>query len=185
MALLAICCFFPLFSLNPFSYDASWVFIGFPGTFDETGFKFALPAMINIGSLLIIYFAYRIYSSKRPNPFPQNGALFNLACNEWHFDKIYDKFIVKPVLALGLACFWTDRRIIDGFINLFAKAALLLSKVAAFIDRRIIDGFINLLVQLVRGIGNFARRFQGGKVQYYLYSMLVVLLVLFILGTFI
>jgi len=130
---------------------------------------------------MVLYFAYNIYLNRIANPFRQSGAIFNLACNEWYFDKIYDKFIVKPVLALGLACFWTDRRIIDGFINLFAKAALLLSKVATFTDRKIIDGFINLLVQLVRGIGNFARRFQGGKVQYYLYSMLVVMLVIFIL----
>jgi len=33
----------------------------------------------------------------------------------------------------------------------------------------------------VQSIGNFARKFQNGKVQYYLYSMLLIVLVLFIL----
>ena len=47
-------------------------------------------------------------------------------------------------------------------------------------DRNIVDGFLNLLVNAVRTIGNFARRFQGGKIQYYLFSMLVIILALFI-----
>jgi NADH-quinone oxidoreductase subunit L len=58
-----------------------------------------------------------------------------------------------------------------------------LSKVAAWIDHHIIDGFLNLLTDIVAAIGNFARKFQGGKVQYYLYSMLVIILALFILKT--
>jgi NADH-quinone oxidoreductase subunit L len=187
LALLAVCCFFSLFSQNPFSFESSWLFGGLStaGSAGASAGYGIIPVGVTIISLLVLWFAYIVYSGRRANPFPQKGAIFNLACNEWYFDKIYDKFVIQPILVLGLACFWTDRRIIDGFIVLFAKAALLLSKVATFIDRYIIDGFINLLVQLVRGIGNFARRFQGGKVQYYLYSMLVVLLVLFILKTFI
>jgi NADH-quinone oxidoreductase subunit L len=183
LALLAICCFFPLFSQNPFSFESSWLFGGLStaGSAGASGIYTIIPAGVTIISLLVLWFAYAVYSGRRANPFPQKGALFNLACNEWYFDKIYDKIIIKPILVLSRACFWTDRRIIDGFIVLFAKAALLLSKLATLIDRYIIDGFINLLVGLVRAIGNFARRFQGGKVQYYLYSMLVVMLVIFIL----
>lgn len=182
LALLAICCFFPLFSLNPLSFENSWLVAGFPQSISGTGLlPTILPLLLNIVSLLVIYFAFAIYSGKRTNPFPQSGALFNLACNEWYFDRIYDRLIIKPILLLSRACFWIDRRVIDGFIILFASAALACSKVAVFTDRYIIDGFINLLVRLVRGIGNFARRFQGGKVQYYLYSMLIAMLVIFIL----
>lgn len=181
--LLAACCFFPLFSLNPFSYDASWVYKGFPGISDDTGFAIVLPGVINIGGLLIIYFSYAIYTGKRANPFPQQGALFNLACNEWYFDDIYNKIIVKPLVILSRATFWFDRRVIDGFVSVLARAGIALSKLSSWFDRHIIDGFLNLLVAIVRGIGNFARRFQGGKVQYYLFSMLVVILILFILKT--
>jgi NADH-quinone oxidoreductase subunit L len=81
--------------------------------------------------------------------------------------------------------FWWDRRIIDGFIHTLAKTGMALSKLAAWTDQHIIEGFLNLVVAVVQSIGNFARRFQGGKVQYYLYSMLVVILVLFILKTLI
>jgi len=184
LILLSICCFFPFFSLNPFSQDGSWVYNGFLGALDETGFAIVLPAVINIGSLLVIYFAFAIYAIKWSNPFRQQGAFFNLSFNEWYFDDIYQNAIVKPILNTSLVTFWFDRRVIDAFIVLFAKMSVGLSKLAAWTDRNIIDGFLNLLVKAVRAIGNFARMFQGGKVQYYLFSMLAVILAIFILKTF-
>ena len=74
---------------------------------------------------------------------------------------------------------------IDGFIHAVAYAGMSLAKAAMWTDRYIIDGFLNLIVAVVQSIANFARRFQGGKVQYYIYSMLVVILVIFILTTLI
>jgi len=184
LALLAICCFFPLFSQNPFSYQHSWLFNGLstsPQPEAVDSYHNIVPLAVNVVGIMVLYFAYNIYLGRTANPFPQNGPIFNLTCNEWYFDRIYDKLIIKPILLISRACFWIDRRVVDGFIVLFASAALACSKVAVFTDRYIIDGFINLLVKLVRGIGNFARRFQGGKVQYYLYSMLAVMLLIFIL----
>jgi NADH-quinone oxidoreductase subunit L len=43
-----------------------------------------------------------------------------------------------------------------------------------------VDGVLWLAAKLVQYIGNFARRFQGGKVQYYLYSMLLAVIAVFI-----
>jgi len=132
-----------------------------------------------------MYGAYVIYIKRKDNFFPQTGFLFRLSFNEWYFDKIYNKIIVKPIFALSRSIFWFDRNIIDGFINLLAKTGLIISKVCAWTDRYLIDGFLNLLVAIVESIGNFARKFQGGKVQYYLFSMLVIILALFILKSFI
>ena len=185
MALLALGCFFPLFSANPLSAGHSWLLGGFQrGGAGEGGFAFLVPAGVTIFSLPVIYYAWAIYTNRRANPFPQRGILFDIACREWYFDAIYERVIIKPILFLGRACFWTDRRVIDGFIILFAKLALAFSRLAAFTDREIIDGFINLLVKLVRGIGNLVRLFQGGRVQYYLYSMLMAIAAIFILKIF-
>jgi NADH-quinone oxidoreductase subunit L len=85
------------------------------------------------------------------------------------------------VLALSRAVFWFDRTVIDGIIHLLARAGIISAKIADWTDRYVIDGFLNLLAAIVNLIGNFARRFQGGKVQYYLFSMLVIILALFIL----
>lgn len=85
------------------------------------------------------------------------------------------------MLALTRSVSWTDKYVIDGFIHLLRNIILWLSKLTAWTDKYIIDGFLHLLVSIVQGIGNFARNFQSGKIQYYLFSMLAILLALFIL----
>ncbi|MEO6630466.1 MAG: NADH-quinone oxidoreductase subunit L, partial [Mucilaginibacter sp.] len=177
---------FPIFSFNPFSYEHSWLYHGMfqPGAAAGGGlFHVIVPVGVNVFSILVIYAAYTIYAKRKVSPFSQNNALYRLSANEWYFDAAYKKYIITPVLAIGRATFRLDRRVIDGFIHSVAYAGMSLAKVAMWTDSYIIDGFLNLIVAVVQSIGNFARRFQGGKVQYYIYSMLVVILVVFILTT--
>jgi NADH-quinone oxidoreductase subunit L len=88
-------------------------------------------------------------------------------------------------LTLSRILSWFDAKVIDGFINALPKGTLFISKIAAWIDYYIIDGITRLLTYIVESIGNFARSFQSGKIQYYLFSMLVIILALFILKTLI
>jgi len=184
LVLLAVGCLFALFSFNPLLYEDAWLFKGLSitnGLERENIYHTLIPASVNILSLLVMYAAYIIYVKRKANVFPQSGFLFRLSANGWYFDEIYNRTIVKPILALSNAAFWFDRTIIDGIINLLVKTGLVLSKLSAWIDQYIIDGFLNLLVAIVETIGNFARKFQGGKVQYYLFSMLAIILAIFIL----
>ena len=186
LILLAICCLFPLFAINPFAYTNAWLYKGFPNIGaggGESLYHSIIPVIVNLLSVAIIYMAYVIYAKRKTIPFAQSGLLFNMSFNEWYFDKIYNAAIVKPILTLSQATFWFDRVIIDGIIHLLAKITLSLSKLSSWIDQYIVDGFLNLITVIVMAIGNFTRRFQGGKVQYYLYSMLVAVLLLFILKT--
>ncbi len=185
LILLAAGCLFPLFSLNPVLYEDAWLFKGFAavGLERESVYHTIIPAGVNILSVLVMYGAYVMYAKREANIFPQSGFLFRLSFNEWYFDKIYNQIIVKPILYLSLTAFRIDRRVIDWFINGLAEIGIAISKLAAWFDRHIIDGFLYLLVVIVRGIGNFARKLQGGKIQYYLFSMLAIILALFILKT--
>ncbi|HEY8782988.1 MAG TPA: NADH-quinone oxidoreductase subunit L [Mucilaginibacter sp.] len=186
MVILAAGCLFPLFSANPLLYERAWLFSVFShvgGLERENVYHTIVPAGVNILSILIIYSAFAIYVKRRANPFPQSGFLFRVSFKEWYLDDIYNKLIIKPVIVLSRASFWFDRRIIDGFISVLAKTGIALSKLSSWFDHHIIDGFLRMLVAIVQTIGNFARKFQGGKVQYYLFSMLVVILVIFILET--
>jgi NADH-quinone oxidoreductase subunit L len=186
LVLLAIGCLFPLFSVNPLLYEQAWLFKGFAingGLEREDIYNTLIPAGVNILSVIVIYLTYTIYVKRKEHIFPQSGFLYRLSFKEWYFDEIYNSVIVKPVMALSSAAFWFDRNVIDGFIHLLVSTGIVLSKLSAWVDQHIIDGFLNLLVAIVEGISNFARRFQGGKVQYYLFSMLVIILTLFILKT--
>jgi NADH-quinone oxidoreductase subunit L len=180
---LAICCLFPLFSLNPVLYEHAWLLNGFSkitGLDRVNIYHTIIPAGLNILSILVIYWAYAIYVKQKALPFPESGWLFKFSYHEWYIDQFYTRFIVTPVMALSKTAQWIDRNIIDGFIHLLERTGILLSKIAAWTDRYIVDGVLHLIASLVMGIGNFARHFQGGKVQYYLFSMLAIILAIFL-----
>jgi NADH-quinone oxidoreductase subunit L len=184
LILLAIACLFPLFSLNPLVYEQAWLFNGLtPTTHLERVniYHTLIPAGVNILSLFIIYFGYAVYVKRKTHIFPQSGFLYKLSYNQWYFDWFYNSVIVKPIMVLSGILSWFDNNIIDGFVNLLPKVVLLISKIAAWFDYYIIDGIIRLLVHIVESISNFVRGFQNGKIQYYLFSMLAIILALFIL----
>jgi NADH-quinone oxidoreductase subunit L len=180
---LSMCCFFPLFSLNPVLYEHAWLFSGFSTitALDRVNIYHTIfPVGINILSILIIYWAYAVYIKQKALPFPEAGYLFRLSYNEWYIDQFYDRFIIAPVMALSNSAKWFDRNILDGFIHLLQNITIAFSKVAEWTDRYIIDGLLNLLAAIVTGIGNFARNFQSGRIQYYLFSMLAIILAIFL-----
>lgn len=184
LILLAVCSLFPLFSLNPFFYEKAWLFESLkPADFlaRENIYHTIIPIGVNILSVFVMYAAYAIYVKQNTFSFPQTGFLYRLSYNQWYLDKIYKKAIVKPILGLGKTCFWFDRNIIDGLIHLIERTSRLVASLTAWSDKYIVDGFLHSMAALVQSIGNFARKFQNGKVQYYLYSMLLIVLVLFIL----
>lgn len=181
---LSACSLFVLFSWNPLVFENSWLLKGFGenSALERVNiYHTIIPIGANILNILVIYWAYDIYYKRNAFAFHQNNFWFRLSCNAWYIDKFYNRVIVKPILALTCAASWTDKNIIDGFIHLLKNIILGLSKLAAWLDKNIIDGFLHLLVAIVQGIGNFARNFQSGKIQYYLFSMLAILLALFIL----
>jgi len=189
LILLSLCCLFPVFSLDPLLYEQSWLFKAFT-TADHLErmniYHTIIPAGLNILSIAVIYLAYAIYIQERKMlPFAQNNWAFDFSYNQWYFNKAYNTIFVKPVLALGSGLFWFDRKVVDGFIRLLQNILLWLSKVADVMDRYVIDGFLHLLTAIVQYIGNFVRSFQTGRVQYYLLSMLAVIVAWFIFKTLI
>ena len=184
LILLAVCCLFPLFSFNPFSYEHAWLFEGLRSSTHTAGegiYHSLVPVSVNLISLLVLFAAYRIYARESGFVFSQRGYFYRLSYNQWYIDNLYKRAIVNPVLRLSSVCFWVDRTVVDGFLHLLARISGSVAKLAAWTDEYIVDGFLHLLAAIVQSIGNFARKFQSGKVQYYLFSMLVIVLLLFIL----
>jgi len=183
MLLLVIACLFAVFSLNPVIYEQAWLLTGLPpiAHIDRVNnLHTIIPVLTNILSVFVIYAVYTIYLKRKVHAFPQSGFLYNLSYNQWYVDRFHNAVIVKLVLAVSRLLNWIERNIIDGFVNLLPKIVLLVSKLSAWVDNNIVDGFIHLLTRWAQAISNFVRKFQGGKVQYYLYSMLAVLLALII-----
>jgi NADH-quinone oxidoreductase subunit L len=183
LVLLAICCLFPLFSLNPLIYEQAWILKGLApiDQLDRVNFYHTLiPAGVTFLNIMIVYWAYTVYVAPKRALFAQQTFLFKLSYHEWYIDKFYTTVVVKAVLAFSSLLFWIDRNIIDGFINLLTSMTLGLAAMTKWLDQYIVDGFLHGVAGAVVGISNFARGFQNGKVQYYLFSMLAVILALFL-----
>jgi len=140
---------------------------------------------VNIVGIFIMYWSWSVYMRRKALTIPETTFLFGFSYNEWYIDKLYNIAIVYPVMALSKTARWIDINIIDGFIHLLTNISLVAAKIAEWTDRYIIDGLLHLITSIVMAIGNFARRFQNGKVQYYLFSMLAVILAIFIIKTLI
>jgi NADH-quinone oxidoreductase subunit L len=183
LVFLAVCCLFPVFSYSPVFYEDAWLFKGFSlnNIFArENLYHVIIPLIVVILSVVVMYGAYVVYAKRNSWSFPQRGFLYRLSFHEWYIDRFYNHVIVRFVMWLSNALYWFDRKIIDGFVNLLEKVGITLAGIAAWFDKYIVDGLLHLVADIVQAIGNFFRRFQSGKIQYYLFSMLLVLIAVFI-----
>jgi len=183
LVLLALCCFFPVFSLNPVFYEDAWLLKGLAQSTNlarDNMYHTIIPVGVTLLSIFVIYWAFTIYVSQKRKLFPQHTFLFKLLYHEWYIDAFYNRYMVKGTLLLSNGLFWVDKNIIDGFVNLLPKLTLALADLCKWLDKYVVDGILHSIAAIVIAISNFARGFQTGKVQYYLFSMLVVVLALFI-----
>ncbi|GAA4337156.1 NADH-quinone oxidoreductase subunit L [Mucilaginibacter gynuensis] len=181
---LALCSLFVVFSLHPLLYEHAWLYKAFtPSNLleRENLYHTFIPATVTILSIGVMFAAYTIYGKQGKFAFAQKGFLFRLSFNEWFIDRAYKNIIVKAVLLFSNLLYWFDRTVIDGIVDLLKWITFSLSNITAWADRYIINGFLYLLTVLVRRIGNLVRNFQGGRVQYYLYTMIAAVLIMFIL----
>jgi len=186
MILLALGSLFPLFSLDPLKFEKAWIVKGFAGFVGKAGSSGELiPLLISLLSIGVVAIAYIVYVKQKLQWLKFNGVLFNISYNQWYIDAFYDGVIVKATVGLSRAIAWFDTYVIDGVVKLVAGIGLVLSGISAWIDQYIIDGFLNALTYFVKQAGNFIRGFQTGRVQGYLFTMLIIVLALYILKTFI
>lgn len=188
MVILALCSLFPLFSFNPFNYEQSWLFKGFAATISTEGvssYHVLVPITVSLLSIGMVIIAYAVYVKQRMQWLKLHGFLFNVSYNQWYIDRFYNGVIVKLVVVLGKVLYWFDQYMLDGFVNLLASTGIVLSKISAWFDHYIIDGILHMITDMVKQAGNFIRGFQTGRVQGYLLTMLFIILVVYVLKTFI
>lgn len=187
LVVLAFCSLFILFSLNPFSYENSWVLQGFEsaGVKRVDNIHLIVPGLVTLVSIVIVFAAYKIYGNRDTNVFPEKSLLYRFSTNGWYLDKAYILLFVKPTEGVSRLSNRFDVLIVDGTVNLLAKLVRMLSGISGWFDRSIVDGLVNFIAVLAGKTGNFARQFQSGKLQHYLITMLTVVVAFFILTYFI
>jgi NADH-quinone oxidoreductase subunit L len=168
VAILAICSVWLMVDINPINFEG-WLFNTL-----HTGGSLHI-GMISIISVLWIALAvgaaYFIFRNRTVHA--------DLLLNNFYLDKLYFMVVGKPSWRLAEFTDYLDRRWIDGFIHVSAYAHVTVSHLAGWFDRAIVDGTVNGIASLSRGVGNFTRSFQGGKVQsYILWAILAIIIFL-------
>ena len=105
---------------------------------------------------VMILFAYM--KTKAPN-FVANTGLAKVLENKWYVDEFYDAVVVRPLVQFS------------GFLDRIA-------------ERKGIDGAVNGVGRLVRWGADRMRLLQSGQVGAYLFTMVVGIVLLFVLGLF-
>lgn len=183
LIVLAFFCSFFLYSFNPILFESSWLSKGFQfAAFQKIkALHWIIPLIVNLGSLLLIYLAYTIYTKPEKSLFSESNFFVKLSRQEWYFNEIYRLFLTRPIERVALISYQFDRHIIDGFISKMVKMVSILSIISDWFDRRVIDGLVNAAAALSGYIGWVFRNFQSGKLQHYFITMLLVVLSFFIL----
>ncbi len=113
----------------------------------------ALSVLVGLAGILLAWQFYVRDTSLPAKAGARAGFLYRAALNKYWIDEFYFKVIINPVVALGRGLWrWVDSGMIDGFVNGAAR--------------------------FFRGVGMLLKPSQSGKVQAYLFSMLLGLLAL-------
>jgi len=184
LVILSFFCTFIVFDSNPVSFESSWLWNGFQISMikEISIFHWLIPLILNFGSIVLIFVAYRIYVRDKGSNKMEVSWLYHVSNREWYFNEIYNFMFIRSVEKLSLLTYRFDRTVIDGLVLSVAALTKIISSIADWFDRNIIDGLVNSAGSLSRYIGRFFRNFQSGRLQNYLTTMLLLMLSFFILS---
>ncbi len=137
-------------------------------------------------------------------PMKDRSFLTRLSFNHWYLDEFFNLTVVRLQLILSSLISWLDKNIIDGIVNGLANLMVLKAKAIYWIDQHIIDKFVEIIAYkqvilawviyvfekyvvdgLVNYTGAFAKligrvsnKLQGGQVQLYIFSSVILLMLL-------
>ncbi|SMO65319.1 NADH-quinone oxidoreductase subunit L [Solitalea koreensis] len=189
MMLLAAFTIFIFYSFNPIHAAHGWILEGLQAPLSNfnketviSGFvESAVPAITLLLSIAAIFSAKKAYADQKLRFLSEDNLLFQFSQRAWYFDAIYDRIIVEPTVLLSKLTGWFDKRIVDGFVNLWGNLTISFAAFVAWIDKRIVDGFVNFTGSFSTWLGSLFRRTQTGRLQQYMALGVLGLILIFVL----
>ena len=123
-----------------------------------------------------IYLGWLFYV-KRPELPGQVAARFaslhRLLFEKYYVDEVYQTLFVRPILKLVALSGRFDLNTIDGAVNLSSRVTTKFAFLIGWEDLKIVDGAVNGLAEIFKRWGAALRHLQTGRVQHYLYSVVL------------
>ncbi len=104
---------------------------------------------------------------------PLGHTLYTWAANKYYVDECYDRYLIRPFLALTARCSRVDLQVIDGAVNGAGDWGRRVGEWKERCDRLVVDRIVNGVAQTVRGFGGILRRIQTGVIHQYLLVVVV------------
>lgn len=157
MIILSIASTWIIVALSPYG-EASW----FTRIFPDIQFLGAATVLSHAIAIAALVTAVWLYSKSSPRTIRVIEQGFNL-------DVLYQRTFGVLTIALSDATARFDTKWIDGLIHLTAYTQVALAHGMAWLDQHLVDGLVNTGARLTGLLGTFARSFQAGKVQLYIF----------------
>lgn len=113
------------------------------------------------------------------------AGLYRVVFHKYYVDELYQILFVRPLLQLVTLSGRLDLEGIDALVNLSSRLIARFSFLVGWEDLRVVDGAVNGLAEVVERWGTRLRRLETGRIQHYLYSVVLGLLVLSVFMLFI
>ncbi|GAB3329316.1 NADH-quinone oxidoreductase subunit L [Larkinella ripae] len=169
--LLAVLSIGFVFAGNPFSAGHSWFFRVFPPPGEPEEHLWIAVLSVSVA-------AVGIGLGWRLPVLTESTSLSRLSVYNWYLDGFYKRFIVWPFVQFSRFSYRFDRNVIDKQVDRMAMGNVVLAHIIAWVDRALIDGLVNGASWLARRLGNLTRSVQNGRVQSYIASAVVGLLLI-------
>ncbi|RKX17620.1 MAG: NADH-quinone oxidoreductase subunit L [Candidatus Zixiibacteriota bacterium] len=123
-----------------------------------------IVAVGGIALAYVIYFKKKISADALMEKFK---PLYTLLLNKYFIDEIYDKVIIKPLLAFTRMMWWSDANIIDGLVNFVGWFTVKWADAKMWFDKYIVDGAVNGAGTICMAASWLFKYVQNGSVQFY------------------
>lgn len=176
---LAVCCLFPLFSLQPLSASGSWIMqgLGIQYAFDSIhSLHLIVPLVLVLSSLLSMALAWRWYAQQR-YPLQAQAAYIRAAEKQLYLNEFNNRVFVGGVMGLAKASYWFDRHIVGGAVHGFTSIVKTIARWSTWVDATFVDGFVNGVAAVTYWLGHQFRQVQNGKIQNYLFGVFLVVFI--------
>ncbi len=136
--------------------------------------------LVSLGGLYLGWLVYQNFEAGAPDPLEKPlGGLYPVIKAKYYFDEFYQAAFVRPAhwLADELTVQWMDKELLDGFLEWIARATLWLgSAFRKYIDVPIVNGVGDAAGKGVRLFGISLKPVQSGRVQQYMVTTVVFVL---------
>jgi NADH-quinone oxidoreductase subunit L len=100
-------------------------------------------------------------------------TMYKVLVHKYYVDEIYQSLFLRPLLKLVAWSGRFDLQTIDGAVNLSSRMTAKFSFLIGWEDLTIVDGAVNGLAEIFKRWGAWLRQVQTGRIQHYLYSVVL------------